>query len=294
MFRIILVFVLALSLSGCSPRISIAPERSSVKPSQVKLCVSSVKIQPGHVLRLSADSNVPGVNIYLEGWGRKILMTPPPDQPERREGFLAVPLEAAVGPVSLTVTAAGGDHWVQVLYVNVDVEPRSPFKTTWLKIRGFEKYDYASESRRMAEVRRTSRTYVGPSLKDFDWPIQGRITEAFGSKRVYNDGISSWYHGGLDIAALGGTIIAAPADGVVILAVSFEAHGNTVLIDHGYGVITSYLHQRKIYVKAGDVVERGQAIGEVGSTGGSTGNHLHFQINVHGLIADPYDFLKQI
>ncbi len=154
------------------------------------------------------------------------------------------------------------------------------------------KYDFGSESHLMSQARQQGgQEQPGNRLEQFSWPMTGRVSEVFGVKRIYNQGAKSWYHGGLDIAAPGGTPIAAPWEGTVILTEPFEAHGNTVLVDHGFGVVSTYLHMKQIHVAPGQHLAAGDIIGEVGTTGASTGNHLHFQINVHGIQVDPLDFL---
>ncbi len=278
------------SLAACAPRIAIR-----ILQPEIKLQVSKQQIEPGHVLRINAYSPDCQLTLIARAWGqttRLILIGP---EPICYEGFLAVPLETLPGPGAVTINAFSRQgQKIRTINMVMQVIPRSPYKTSRLNIRGFGKYDFAPESRQMATARQGAGISTGPRLTPFVWPVQGRISEIFGVKRIYNQGIKSWFHGGIDIAALGGTPIIAPAEGRVILVEPFTAHGNTVLIDHGYGVITTYLHLRKILVGNGEVVKRGGIIGEVGTTGSSTGNHLHFQINVNGIKIDPYDFLESL
>jgi murein DD-endopeptidase MepM/ murein hydrolase activator NlpD len=110
-------------------------------------------------------------------------------------------------------------------------------------------------------------------------PVGGRLTTEFGETRYVNDFPTSYRHLGLDIAAPEGTEVKASNRGKVVLARSLILTGNTVMIDHGEGLFSVYHHLLKLSVKAGAVVERGQKIGEVGSTGFSTGPHLHFMIS---------------
>ena len=98
-------------------------------------------------------------------------------------------------------------------------------------------------------------------------------------------------HTGLDFPAEVGTPILAAAGGVVIVQEYHAAYGNMVEVDHGNGLITRYAHASKTYVKKGDIVKRGQAIAAVGSTGRSTGPHLHFEVWVSGVPQDPQRFL---
>jgi murein DD-endopeptidase MepM/ murein hydrolase activator NlpD len=100
------------------------------------------------------------------------------------------------------------------------------------------------------------------------------------------------FHEGLDFLAETGTPIRAAASGIVLSAERTPDYGNIVKIDHGSGVETRYAHTSKMLVKAGDRVEKGQVIAEVGNTGRSTGPHLHFEVRLNGASLDPRKYLK--
>lgn len=120
----------------------------------------------------------------------------------------------------------------------------------------------------------------------FTWPVTGTITSPFGW-RSNPFGGGPEFHQGLDIAAPMGTTVTAAAAGTVIMAQWYGGYGNYVLIDHGGGYSTGYGHLSAIYVASGQSVQRGQAIGAVGSTGQSTGPHLHFEVRIAGKPVDP-------
>lgn len=120
----------------------------------------------------------------------------------------------------------------------------------------------------------------------FSWPVTGTITSPFGW-RSNPFGGSPEFHQGLDIAAPTGTTVTAAAGGTVIMAQWYGGYGNYILIDHGGGYSTGYGHLSAIYVSNGQSVKRGQAIGAVGSTGASTGPHLHFEVRIDGKPVDP-------
>ncbi|HEU5480808.1 MAG TPA: M23 family metallopeptidase, partial [Candidatus Tumulicola sp.] len=120
----------------------------------------------------------------------------------------------------------------------------------------------------------------------FSWPVTGTITSPFGW-RSNPFGGSPEFHQGLDIAAPTGTTVTAAAAGTVIMAQWYGGYGNYILIDHGGGYSTGYGHLSAIYVSNGQAVKRGQAIGAVGSTGASTGPHLHFEVRIDGKPVDP-------
>ncbi|WP_088242748.1 M23 family metallopeptidase [Calothrix rhizosoleniae] len=123
-------------------------------------------------------------------------------------------------------------------------------------------------------------------------PSRGRVSTIYGVRRYYNGKFAkNYYHRGVDYAARSGSPIIAPAAGRVVLvgkvSQGFRVHGNTVGLDHGHGVVSIFLHLKRINVKEGDIVKAGQLIGGVGSTGASTGPHLHWGLYVNGQAVDP-------
>ena len=128
--------------------------------------------------------------------------------------------------------------------------------------------------------------------QDFIWPVTGRISGRFGAQRVYQ-GKPGPYHSGLDIAPGAGTPYMAPADGVVTLVADspFTLEGNLLMIDHGMGLNSAFLHSATIVVREGQKVRQGQYLGTVGSTGRSTGPHLHWSLKWHDSRLDPLLFL---
>ncbi len=122
----------------------------------------------------------------------------------------------------------------------------------------------------------------------FAWPAIGRISGFFGSQRVYA-GQPGAPHAGVDITGATGTPVKAPADGVVILAAAkpFTLEGNLLMIDHGMGLNSAFLHLSRIDVKVGDLVRQGQLIGLIGQTGRATGPHLHWGMKWHDERIDP-------
>lgn len=123
--------------------------------------------------------------------------------------------------------------------------------------------------------------------KPFIWPVEGRISGRFGNQRIYN-GIPGTPHSGMDIAAAKGTPVKAPAAGVVTFAnTDLYLTGGTLLIDHGHGISSNFLHLSRIDVKPGQYVAQGQVIGAVGATGRATGPHLHWGMNWFDVRVDP-------
>ncbi len=140
----------------------------------------------------------------------------------------------------------------------------------------------------LKQLKTPEKFWSGAFLK----PNKGRITTIYGVRRYYNGKFAQdYYHRGVDYAGATGSPVMAPADGRIALvgrvSQGFRVHGNIIGIDHGQGVITTYLHLSRINVKEGDFVKAGQVIGAVGSTGAVTGPHLHWGLYVQGESVDP-------
>jgi murein DD-endopeptidase MepM/ murein hydrolase activator NlpD len=125
-------------------------------------------------------------------------------------------------------------------------------------------------------------------------PIEGRHSSGFGAPRRFVRGGRVAFHHGTDIAAPVGTPIMATNRGTVVVAGFFPIRGGFVMIDHGGGVSSHYFHQAKLHVQVGDLIERGAIIGEVGSTGLSTGPHLHWEMRVGGISTDPLAWVDKM
>ena len=126
------------------------------------------------------------------------------------------------------------------------------------------------------------RLWAGPWLM----PVQGLATDTFGVQRSVNGGPFGT-HGGTDIAAEGGTPVVAPVSGRVVLAQSLYLLGNSVIIDHGAGLLTGYHHMSSIAASVGQEIGKGDLVGYVGATGFVSGDHLHWEARIHGVKVDP-------
>ena len=206
--------------------------------------------------------------------------------------------------VGLPLTLAPGEY-----HIKVD-EPGSAKRSIAFKVAD-KKYDsqYLTVDKRQVEptaedmkriqkdqeiIKRAFATWSARNIDDlgFDPPTQGRRSSAFGLRRFFNKQARN-PHSGLDIAAPEGAAINAPADGHVIETGEYFFNGNTVFLDHGQGLITMYNHLSKIAVARGDIVARGQKLGEVGMTGRVTGPHLHWSVSLNGALVDPALFLPE-
>ncbi|MEO8724174.1 MAG: M23 family metallopeptidase [Sphingobium sp.] len=149
------------------------------------------------------------------------------------------------------------------------------------------------KARRAGELARINAARAVNAKSDgwrqhFLWPTHARISGLFGSQRIYRGSPGS-YHNGVDIAAAAGTAFVAPADGVVILAAQepFTLEGRLLIIDHGMGLNSAFLHCSRLNVKEGDVVHQGQMLGAVGASGRATGPHLHWGMKWNAARIDP-------
>lgn len=176
--------------------------------------------------------------------------------------------------------ADGGYPYDPPLVVNsetIDVENTQPEDLEWFTI-----------------VEPTSQNKMWSGV--FGAPVPEALKECypslFGSRRSYNGSAYTYFHTGLDFCGRTGVEIYAPAAGKVVFADSLVVRGNATVIDHGWGVYTAYAHQSEIMVSVGELVEKGQVIGLIGSTGRVTGPHLHWEVIVGGVQVDPLDWLS--
>ncbi len=148
----------------------------------------------------------------------------------------------------------------------------------------------AEERARLEAENAKARVYNGGM---FAWPCPGytRISDEYGNRIHPILGVQQ-FHNGLDMAAPGGTAILAAYDGDVVGAAYNNSMGNYIMIDHGSGLYTIYMHCSALYVSKGQTVTKGQKIAAVGSTGRSTGNHLHFSVRQSGSYVNPWNYLK--
>jgi murein DD-endopeptidase MepM/ murein hydrolase activator NlpD len=221
--------------------------------------------------------------------GRPLRFWPAGDQ--RWLAVAPLPMETATGPAAAEIMADG-------LPLGATFELTPPgwaAKALRLPPRFVE--PPAAARRQMAlDQKAITRAYAqpfGPPRLDgpLAVPLDAEPTGGFGDQRVYN-GTVDGVHYGLDLGAAAGDRVGASGDGEVVLARDCYMSGQTVLIWHGAGVFTAYFHLSRMEVKVGQLVTRGQAIGRVGSTGRSTGPHLHWGVKVDGLWVDPRSALR--
>ncbi|WP_363796574.1 M23 family metallopeptidase [Lysobacter firmicutimachus] len=201
----------------------------------------------------------------------------------------------AAGPLEVQVETAPG----RVESVRIAVTPRD-FPTEY--IQGVPPKTVNPPPEIAARIQREQAEVVAARVRDddradfaqaFAWPVRGRISGRFGNQRVYN-GQKGSGHSGMDIAAPNGTPILAPAAGVISFAKpGLYLTGGTVVLDHGHGISSNFLHLSRIDVNVGDRIAQGQTIGAVGATGRATGPHLHWGMNWFDVRIDPQLVLER-
>jgi murein DD-endopeptidase MepM/ murein hydrolase activator NlpD len=174
---------------------------------------------------------------------------------------------------------------------------RQRYPRVQLKVPGRYTAPSPEDERQIAEDKETKAEAFKTVSPGREWsgsfaaPVDAGISDVFGVERVFNGSVQST-HQGLDFRAPSGTSVAAVNGGRVILARPLFFEGNCVVIDHGQGLLTLYLHLSKFSVKEGDAVDKGQAIGLSGGTGRATGPHLHLAVRWQGVYLDPQVLLK--
>jgi len=154
--------------------------------------------------------------------------------------------------------------------------------------------DLEEQSKIVADTIRRMQSTGGKSPSWLQWPTPGqtRVTSIYGW-RIHPINRNKSFHTGVDIASPYGSNIVASANGKVILAGWQGAYGNTIIIDHGGGLATMYAHQSQFLVKAGDTVKINQPIGKIGTSGWSTGPHVHYEVRINGDHVNPMPYLRK-
>jgi len=206
--------------------------------------------------------------------------------------IIGIGLTAKTGRHSIKIKSAG-----EIPYTKYFTVKPKKYKTQHLNITNKRKVNpYAND---LVRIRADKKEIIG-ALKhwsdndtvtpDFILPVQGPFTSPFGLRRFFNNQARR-PHSGLDIAAAQGTPLVAPADGTVIETGDYFFNGNSVMIDHGQGLVTMYSHMHEINVKPGQLLKRGEKFGTVGKTGRVTGAHLHWTVSLNNQRVDPKLFI---
>lgn len=253
---------------------------------------------PGNILIISIDNlnKDETVNLKTNAVKTDINIYP------YGEKFMSIlPLDLYLSPNDYEISAVFNEgtntEYVQTKILSVK---KKEFKTQYLTVSeelNNSNNDYKSIQEFAQYVKPARMESVPKKLWEgqFIMPIEGKLTTDFAEIRYVNNEMSSSRHSGIDLAAPTGTDVKAPNNGKVTLAMNgLLSTGNTLVIDHGMGLFTSYYHLDTITVKVGDVVEKGSVIGTVGTTGFSTGPHLHYAVSIYNSYVNTYQVLSGI
>ena len=270
----------------------------SMLPASMIYSVSQERISNAQTLLFEIEVDRPLSRAYVAYRG---VRYPFYAHPSRDTGnfYALVPTGYYVKPKkenAVMVTIVDGEK--QYVSVPIMIE-KGKYKSERLKVNAsrakISKSNQARIKRENIEAKKIYKHYTKTSYLEsaFDYPMQSKITSAFGTKRVFN-GVLKSYHSGTDFRAKVGTPIYAANAGKVVLVKNRFFAGNSVIIDHGQGIYTGYYHMSAFKVKVGDMVERGELLGLAGATGRVTGPHLHFAVHVGGVGVDPMQFLETV
>jgi murein DD-endopeptidase MepM/ murein hydrolase activator NlpD len=262
--------------------------------SKVTVSLDFRALYPGEVVRIIVHTSSPVKNIQAQFSGNKYTFGASAN-PNEYLVLIGLDLGLKAGTYSIVITPVYADgSYEKVVREMLIVAKEFPVKKLWVN----EKYvtpppavlsRIRDESELLSEIYGIfTPQWLGEG--SFIVPSAGKVVPNFGERRIFNNQPRS-PHGGVDISSPYGAPVVASNSGKVVLVSQLYYAGNTVIIDHGLGVFTLYLHLSKFRVKRGDSVEKGQVIGEIGATGRVTGPHLHWGVKIGGSRVDPFSLL---
>ena len=282
---------LTIALSSCVGPATLPPPSAIAPPPPVAVAPPPPRVDPAPAIALDTSAAVQGgllagivspANATLTLDGAEVPVAP--------DGGFIIAFDRDAPPAArLVATGMRGSVEREIV-----VAPGNwRIENVNANFRGSAANDADYERRRAgetAQINAARRIAVNSDgwRQQFMWPVRGRLSGYFGAQRVYR-GQPGSYHSGTDIAAGTGTPFYAPADGVVILAADapFTLEGNLLMVGHGMGLSSAFLHTSRIDVRVGDVVRQGQQLGLVGATGRVSGPHMHWGIRWGSAKIDP-------
>ena len=266
----------------------------TVPPVEALIFVEPNQVAPGQVFVIAVDAtNASAASVALDG--QFISMN--------REGarfytVLPVAVDTPVGPLNMIVAIADLDGNLTVQEIaRVEILPvEFPVELVEIDLTLSRLLDpeVIAEDRAVRDSVQSERSPNRFWEGYFQLPTEGVITSEFGLQRSYNGADPTDYHTGLDFAGPLGTDVLAPNAGIVAWTGETERRGRGVIIDHGAGVFSSYWHLSNLTITPGTPVAPGTHIGRIGTTGLSTGPHLHWELTVYGVPVDPLPWLREL
>jgi len=268
------------------------PAMRAQQPADVRITLQGRARQPGEVMRLTVACGCRGAAVKATAFSHDIPLARAGDT---WQGLIGIDLAVKPGSnaVAVVITPASGSP-ITARRAFVVAPKRFPTR----RLRVAPKYvdPPASEVARILDEAATLNAIYAKATTPREWPRAFRApvdvpaNSAFGSRSVFN-GQERSPHSGADFPAAEGTPVSAPAAGVVALAAPLYFTGNTIVIDHGLGVVSVLAHLSAMTVSTGDRVEAGQLVGRVGATGRVTGAHLHWSVRLNGARVDPLSLI---
>jgi murein DD-endopeptidase MepM/ murein hydrolase activator NlpD len=260
---------------------------------EISVLLSSSTVVPGDTLRMELDNISPELQMKADLFHKSYAFFAV--GPAAQRALVGVPLGTAPGKYVLHIHGADratANEFEQNLIVLVSTRI---YETENINLPATKNVLMQSEHRESAHIHQLALKTTHEQYWEgvFQFPVEGPLETPFGLKRTRNGTIDAGFHKGVDIKAKDGAALVASNAGVVVLAAPYKAHGRVVMIDHGQGVMTIYLHLQKMMVQPGQKVAKGAIIGKVGSTGLATGPHVHWQVFVHSVPVDPIPWTQQ-
>lgn len=281
----VLLFALALPAHGQPPVLTVSHQART--------------LQPGEALVVRIASPVPLADATVSGFGREaraVRVMSAGDAGEVWQALIGIDVEVAPGTATLRVAATAVTGTMLAKDDTVAIEPKA-FRTRSLTVAPkYASPPAAVRARIEREAVRLNAIYATSTREflcspPFTRPVPHRLNSPFGSQSIYN-GVVRGRHLGVDFASPAGAPITAPAPGRIVLTDDLYYTGQTVVIDHGQGVHTILAHLSRIGVDEGARVATGDVVGAVGSTGRSSGPHLHWSVRVGGARVDPMSLVE--
>jgi len=257
------------------------------------LLLSSPSVLPGETLRVEINGVAPDRKMRVDFRGGKYPLYVVGPSAQRALIGIALGEEPGVYPLQVLDISVHGRPYPELAAATVEVATRTYT---------IENVNFSKQKTELMNAERLESALIGQKKKylsrtqlwegSFAEPVKGPLIGEFGLKRFRNKTIEAGFHKGVDIRAAEGAPVIAPNHGIVMLSSNFRAHGKTVMLNHGQGVMSIFLHFSRLKVHPGQQVKKGDVIGLIGSTGLATAPHLHWQVYVHGVPVDPQQWLS--